>query len=118
MVTVLTRKHVLFLGLVLVTGQSFITPASFAAEETTDAEPPDTGMSIAIRVAALALGSALAIAAAGFATARVQAAVGAGGTGALAEKPEVFTSVLVLFAIPETIVVLGFVVALLLWTKI
>ena len=52
------------------------------------------------------------------ATARAQAAVGAGGTGAMAEKPELFTNILILFAIPETIVILGFVIAFLLLNKI
>ncbi len=42
-----------------------------------------------------------------------QAGVGSGGTGAMAEKPELFANVLILFAIPETIVILGFVIAFL-----
>jgi len=68
----------------------------------------------AIRVAGLALAAALAIGLACLATARVQTAVGAGGTGALAEKPELFTNILILYAVPETLVILGFVVAVLL----
>ncbi|MBN2309808.1 MAG: ATPase [Candidatus Hydrogenedentes bacterium] len=71
-----------------------------------------------MRTAGLAIAAALAIGLTGLATARVQAAVGAGGTGAMAEKPELFTNILVLFAIPETIVVLGFVVAYLLLSSI
>jgi len=71
----------------------------------------------AIRAAGLALGAAIAIVGAGLATARVQAAVGAGGIGALVEKPELLANVLILFAIPETIVVLGFVIAFLLYAK-
>ena len=78
-----------------------------ASEEPTD-------MAVAVRAVGLALGAAIAIAGAGFATAKAQAAVGAGGTGAIAEKPETATFVLFLFAIPETIIVLGFVIALLL----
>ena len=35
------------------------------------------------------------------------------GTGALAEKPELFTNILILVALPETIVVLGFVIGFL-----
>ena len=40
--------------------------------------------------------------------------MGSGGTGAIAEKPELFANVLILFAIPETIIILGFVIAFLL----
>ena len=83
-----------------------------ASDDTEETGEPETNGS-AIRVCGLALGAALAIGLAGLATAKVQAAVGAGGTGALAEKPELFTSILVLYAIPETIVVLGFVIAIL-----
>lgn len=72
----------------------------------------------AVRAGMIALAAALAMMAAAWATAKVQAAVGAGGTGALAEKPELFISIVVLIAIPETIVVLGFVMSLLIWTKI
>lgn len=66
-----------------------------------------------LRIAGLAIGAGIAIAGAGLATARAQAAVGAGGTGALAEKPELFGNILILFAIPETIIILGFVIAIL-----
>ena len=72
----------------------------------------------AIRTASLGFAAAIVLAVAALATARVQAAVGAGGTGALAEKPELFISIVVLIAIPETMVVLGFVMALLLWSSI
>ena len=42
---------------------------------------------------------------------------GAGGTGALPEKPELFTNVLILVALPETVVVFGFVIAFLCLSK-
>ena len=71
-----------------------------------------------IRIAGLAIASGIAIAGAALGTARVQAAVGASGTGAMAEKPEMWTYVLVLFAVPETLVVFGFVVGILLITRI
>jgi V/A-type H+-transporting ATPase subunit K len=41
-------------------------------------------------------------------------AIGTAAVGATAEKPEVFGSVLILTVIPETIVIFGLVVALLL----
>jgi len=79
---------------------------------------PNTTLNEALRVIGLALAAAVAMAVAGLATAKAQSAVGSGGTGALAEKPELFTSILILFALPETIVVLGFVIAFLLIRQI
>jgi V/A-type H+-transporting ATPase subunit K len=50
------------------------------------------------------------------ATAWVQSRIGAAGAGALAEKPELRGTVIVMLAIPETLVILGFVVAVLILT--
>ena len=64
----------------------------------------------------LAGSAALAIGIAAMATAWVQSRIGAAGAGALAEKPELRGTVIVMLAIPETIVILGFVVAVLILT--
>ncbi len=61
----------------------------------------------------LAASAAAAIGVAAVATAWVQSRIGAAGAGALAEKPEVRGTIIVMLAIPETIVILGFVVAVL-----
>ena len=98
----------------------------FQAIPVQGAESGDSGSEVksatnlheALRVIGLALAAAIAMAVAGLATAKAQSAVGSGGTGALAEKPELFTSILILFALPETIVVLGFVIAFLLIRQI
>ena len=45
------------------------------------------------------------------ATAWAQSRIGAAGAAALAEKPEISTTVVIMLAIPETVAVLGFVVA-------
>lgn len=76
------------------------------------------GFSEALRVMGLGIAAAITMAVAALATAKVQAAVGSGGTGALAEKPDLFGSILILIALPETIVILGFVMAYLLFSKI
>ena len=55
--------------------------------------------------------AALAIGASALATAWAQSKIGAAGAGALAEKPELTGTVIILLAIPETMVILGFVVA-------
>jgi V/A-type H+-transporting ATPase subunit K len=55
--------------------------------------------------------AALAIGLTALATAWAQSRIGAAGAGTLAEKPEMSGTVIVLLAIPETMVILGFVVA-------
>ncbi len=77
-----------------------------------------TSVGEGIRIAGGVLAAGIAIACGAFGTARAQAAIGAGGTGALAEKPDLFVSVLVLVALPETIIVLSFVVAFLILGKL
>ncbi|MBI4444503.1 MAG: ATPase [Acidobacteria bacterium] len=59
----------------------------------------------------LALATALAIGLPAIATAYAQANIGAAGMGAIVEKPEVTATVIILVAIPETVVILGFTVA-------
>lgn len=61
--------------------------------------------------AIIALAAAVAIAAPAFATAWAQSRIGSAGAGALAEKPELSGTVIIMVAIPETMVLLGFVVA-------
>ena len=45
------------------------------------------------------------------ATAIAQKAIGSAGVGAIAEKPEVVGAIIILVALPETLVILGFAVA-------
>jgi V/A-type H+-transporting ATPase subunit K len=59
----------------------------------------------------LALAAALAIGLTALATGWAQSRIGAAGAGAMAEKPELTGPVIILLAIPETMVILGFVVA-------
>ena len=61
----------------------------------------------------IAVAAALAIGISSLATAWVQSRIGAAGSGALAEKPELRGAIIVMLAIPETLVILGFVVAVL-----
>jgi V/A-type H+-transporting ATPase subunit K len=59
----------------------------------------------------IALSAALAIGLTALATAWAQSRIGASGAGTLAEKPELAGIIVILVAIPETMVILGFVVA-------
>ena len=61
--------------------------------------------------ALLALAAALAVGLPALATAWAQSRIGSAGAGTLAEKPELTGTIIILVAIPETMVILGFVVA-------
>ena len=58
------------------------------------------------------LSAALVMSVAAIATAWAQSRIGAAGAAALAEKPEIATTVVIMIAIPETVAILGFVVAI------
>ncbi|HSH75047.1 MAG TPA: hypothetical protein VLA09_05170 [Longimicrobiales bacterium] len=57
------------------------------------------------------LAAALAVGLPALATAWAQSKIGAAGSATMAEKPELSATVIILVAIPETMVILGFVVA-------
>ena len=59
----------------------------------------------------LGFAAALAIGIPAIATGWAQSRIGAAGAGTIAEKPELTATVIILLAIPETMVILGFVVA-------
>ncbi|MCF7935864.1 MAG: ATPase [Synergistales bacterium] len=64
--------------------------------------------------ALIAFAAALAVGIPALATAYAQAKIGSTGAGTVAEKPETAGVMVVLEAIPETMVILGFVVAIML----
>ncbi len=66
--------------------------------------------------AIIALAAALALGLSAIATAWAQSKIGAAGAGALAEKPELRATIILMIAIPETMVILGFVVATMILT--
>ncbi|MBI5558139.1 MAG: ATPase [Deltaproteobacteria bacterium] len=61
--------------------------------------------------AIIALAAAIAIGATSLATAWAQSRIGSAGAGTLSEKPELSGTIIIMMAIPETMVILGFVVA-------
>ncbi len=66
----------------------------------------------------IAIGAGIAMAGGAIGTAWAQNAIGAAAMGTIAERPETGGSLLAWLVIPETIVVLGFVIAFLLSGKI
>jgi V/A-type H+-transporting ATPase subunit K len=59
----------------------------------------------------LAIGAGLAVGLAALGTGLAQGKIGSAGAGAIAEKPELTGTMIVLLAIPETMIILGFAVA-------
>lgn len=57
------------------------------------------------------IGAGLAVGLAAIGTGLAQARIGSAGAGVIAEKPELIGSIILLIAIPETMVILGFAVA-------
>lgn len=64
-----------------------------------------------MEIGLIALGAGLAVGLAALATGFAQARIGAAAMGAIAEKPELAGRAILLVAIPETLVILGFAVA-------
>lgn len=61
--------------------------------------------------AILGIGAALAIGLTALGTGLAQSKIGAAGAGTIVEKPELIGTIIILLAIPETMVILGFVIA-------
>jgi V/A-type H+-transporting ATPase subunit K len=114
---VMYRMHNLTLALcaVLVVSLCVITATTgYAADVDTSAEETEAAKSEnggSMRVLGLALGAALAVGLCAIGTGYAQSRIGAAGMGALAEKPELVGPVIIGIAIPETLVILGFVIA-------
>lgn len=79
--------------------------------QTTATQKPAKGD---IAIGLIAVGAGLAIGLAAIATGIAQSRIGAAGLGSIAERPESFGTALIFIAIPETMVILGFVVAIVL----
>ncbi|HEX9093079.1 MAG TPA: hypothetical protein VF902_03770 [Coriobacteriia bacterium] len=93
----------------LVFGSSFVlafmVPAIALAQEPTPVSA-DWQTSVGKAMAA-----ALAMSVSAFSAGYAQSKIGAAGAGAIAERPESATMIMVLQALPEVIVLLGFVIA-------
>lgn len=65
----------------------------------------------------IAIGAGLAVGLAGLGTGMAQQGIGAAAVGAMAEDPKFFGKGLIMVAIPETVVIFGLVIAILLWLQ-
>ncbi len=84
---------------------------AMAAEEAAGAQ--GTGLSRGL----IAVGVGLAIGLAALGTGWAQSRIGAAAVGAIAEKPGMFGTGLIFLLLPETLVIFGFLMAILLWLR-
>lgn len=70
-------------------------------------------ITITMPVAIAAMSAAIAIVGSAIATGITQSAIGSAGMGLLAEKPEEMGRVLLFLVLPETLIIFGFVIAIL-----
>jgi len=98
---------------------SFLVTPFLYAQEHEAAPPPTQKEERSPWVSAmLGLSAAIAVGASAFASAWAQSKIGSAAAGAIAEKPEVGGLMIVLEAIPETMIILGFVIAIMIVGKL
>lgn len=73
-------------------------------------------MEEALKIGIIAISAAIAIGVPAMATAMAQSRIGAAMAGAVAERPELVGSAIIMVAIPETMVILGLVIAFMITT--
>lgn len=98
-------RAIVIISLILLCSSFCLASEGQEAAETTEVVKSDLAIGLT------AIGAALAVGVCAFATGFAQSKIGAAGCGALAEKPELTGTIILLVAIPETMVILGFVVA-------
>ena len=87
----------------------FLIPVSACLANAENVETPETESGLAQGIKYLA--ATLAVGLCAIATGIAQSRIGAAGMGSIVEKPETTGTVIICLAIPETLVILGFVVA-------
>jgi V/A-type H+-transporting ATPase subunit K len=102
---------VLALALIAV---AILSTAALAAEAPEAQRPAGDGL----RAGLLGLAAALSIAVGAFGTAWAQSRIGSAAAGAMAERPEIGGLMLVFLALPEAMVILGFLTAFFLIARI
>jgi V/A-type H+-transporting ATPase subunit K len=94
----------------LVIALGLLAAPAFAADQAAARQTTTNPLAAGL----VALGAALAVGLAALGTGIAQSRIGAAGAGTIAEKPDTVGTVILLIAIPETMVILGFVIAIIL----
>ncbi len=100
--------------LVLAVAAFFVALAAVAAS----AQEAGRAAGVGVGAGLLGVGAGLAIGFGAVGTGIAQSRIGGAAAGVVAERPEMFGTMLVLLVIPETLVIFGFVIAFFLYGKI
>jgi V/A-type H+/Na+-transporting ATPase subunit K len=103
------KRKTLLLVLVLV--GLFASAGALWAQEQSQQATTQEPKKRDITVGLIAAAAAMAVGLCAIGTGLAQSRIGAAGAGTIAEKPEAAGTIILLLAIPETMVILGFVVA-------
>jgi len=104
----MNRKSRLLLAFFVI----FLIVGSVAFAQTGEGtEAAASGGRSALATGLIAIAAALAIGITAVGTGIAQSRIGAAGAGTIAERPESTGTIIILIAIPETMVILGFIVA-------
>jgi V/A-type H+/Na+-transporting ATPase subunit K len=104
------KRKALLLVVLLVT--LFGSAVALAAEDQKEPAAAQEPKKRDITVGLIAAAAAIAVGLTALGTGLAQSRIGAAGAGTIAEKPEATGTIILLLAIPETMVILGFVVAI------
>jgi len=107
-----SKKVFNVLAVVCILGLMVAMPALAQEHAAEGASAGGLSIGDGIKAAGLGIGAGLAVLGGALGTGRAQGAIGAGGTGAIVEKPELFGRIFILVALPETVIVLGFVLGI------
>lgn len=105
------RRKALLL-VVMLFGLFATAGAVWAQEAPSEQAPAQEPKKRDIVVGLIAASAAIAVGLCAIGTGLAQSRIGAAGAGTIAEKPEASGTIILLLAIPETMVILGFVVAI------
>ncbi len=101
-------------GLMLAVTVLFLAAFAMAAS----AQPAGQAAGAGVGAGLLGLGAAIAIGLGAIGTGIAQSRIGGAAAGVVAERPEMFGTMLIFLVIPETLVIFGFVIAFFLYGKI
>lgn len=98
----------------LVLTAAFVVALAVGASAQEAAKPAGAGVGAGL----MGLGAAIAIGLGAIGTGIAQSRIGGAAAGVVAERPEMFGTMLIFLVIPETLVIFGFVIAFFLYGKI
>ena len=104
-----TAVAVMVVVLLTLTAAVAVSAQTETVQEEQEVSKPAKGD---LAIGLIALAAALSVGICAVATGIAQSRIGSAGAGTVAEKPDTIGGIILLVAIPETMVILGFVIAI------